>query len=583
MSSAKRRKALVVCAETKPQATANLASFFVTGESNRIVVTQLDDCYVKNNLASAFVLINGVQIDDLIRAPLVGLEFLPSNIFLGGTTTMRINITNPNAFALTNVRFNDTFDQTPSGVLLSPGVALGGAGCPQLTIQASGNLILPASTFAAGQFCSYSVTVQGVLGRSTSDYVVAFADFTNPGISNVGVLSIRGPPYVNLSFTPSTISAGNNNTVMGMVVRNDNLIDISGVSINYTVPAGLTIVEYPVASPGCPIFQAPPIPPVVGPQVITATGSLSPGILCQYQFNAYGTGSSLSSFSVSSLNAPFVISNIANLTFTDAPGLTKAYSAPSVVVGGTVNMIITISNPLSSAQLMSFSDVLPNGLQVLSNGSVVPSSCPSITNTLNSVTLTSSSVAAFATCTYTIPVLGTVAARTFNSMSVTMGPGPIFTESSVSNVELFVMGAAQSSKSYSSSSVAQGTGRTILTITITNPNALALTGVNFTDSLVSRGMAVTTPAPLSFVAGGGNCISAQVGAGGSFLMLSNGVVPALSSCTYIVEVNASTASSNLSSGTVNTFQVTTTNGPTGSNATATIYVMAVGDCCFDEL
>jgi hypothetical protein len=39
--------------------TTDLAAFVVSGESNRVVVTQVDDCCIENNLRSAVVLLNG--------------------------------------------------------------------------------------------------------------------------------------------------------------------------------------------------------------------------------------------------------------------------------------------------------------------------------------------------------------------------------------------------------------------------------------------------------------------------------------------------------------------------------------------
>ena len=556
--------------DSPSSATANLASFFVTGESNRIVVTQIDDCYVQNNLAAAFVLINGVQIDDLVRAPLVALEFLPRSIFLNGVSTMRINITNLNAFTLPNVRVNDTFDQVPSGVLLTSGSILGDPGCPELLVQAPDRVVLPAFNFTAGQFCSYSVPVQGILGRITSNYVVALADFSNPGISNVAALSIRDAPGVNLSFMPSTISLASNATTMTMIVRNDNMIEISGVTINYTVPAGLQLLGYPVGGPGCPVFQFPPTPPIVGPQVIFATGTLAAGQLCSYAFDAVGTGSSSSSFSVLSSNAPFAYSNVANLTFSGSPGLTKAYSGPSVAVGSIIDMIITITNPTApTPQLMRFTDVLPAGLQVAGSGNVSPVSCPALTTTTNSVALPAGSTVD-ATCTYTIPLLGTVAGRTLNSLTVQLGAGPQFLESSVSEVELIVMGSAQSSKSYSTSSVALG-GTVVLTVSIYNPYTLPMTGVSFVDDLSARGMAVTVPAPPSVLSGVGGCSNVLVTMGS--IVLSGGVVPALGTCVYTVQVQANLASGPLP--TLNSVRVTSSNSPTGPNATATVYVMQV--------
>jgi hypothetical protein len=43
--------------------TANLAPHVVSGETNRVVITQVDDCCIENNLHSAVVVLNGEVVD----------------------------------------------------------------------------------------------------------------------------------------------------------------------------------------------------------------------------------------------------------------------------------------------------------------------------------------------------------------------------------------------------------------------------------------------------------------------------------------------------------------------------------------
>jgi hypothetical protein len=98
-----------------------------------------------------------------------------------------------------------------------------------------------------------------------------------------------------------------------------------------------------------------------------------------------------------------------------------------------------------------------------------------------------------------------------------------------------------------------------------------MTGVSFVDDLSARGMAVTVPAPPSVLSGVGGCSNVQVTIGS--MVLSGGVVPALGTCVYTVQVQANLASDPLP--TLNSVRVTSSNSPTGLNATTAVYVMQV--------
>jgi uncharacterized repeat protein (TIGR01451 family) len=122
-------------------------------------------------------------------------------------------------------------------------------------------------------------------------------------------------------------------------------------------------------------------------------------------------------------------------------------------------------------------------------------------------------------------------------------------------------------KNFGAASIPIG-GTTSLTFTLTNPaaNAVALTGVAFTDTLPG-GLVVATPNGLTGSCGGGTITAT---AGSSSVSLSGATIAAGASCTFSVNVTA-VATGNQ---TNTTSAVTSSNGGTGNAATASINVLA---------
>jgi hypothetical protein len=79
-------------------------------------------------------------------------------------------------------------------------------------------------------------------------------------------------------------------------------------------------------------------------------------------------------------------------------------------------------------------------------------------------------------------------------------------------------------------------GSTSLTFTITNPNATALTGVGFTDSLPA-GLVVSTPNGLSGSCGGGTVIAV---AGSGSIIAGGASLAGSANCTFSVNVTGTT-------------------------------------------
>src|SRR5205807_10298996 len=83
-----------------------------------------------------------------------------------------------------------------------------------------------------------------------------------------------------------------------------------------------------------------------------------------------------------------------------------------------------------------------------------------------------------------------------------------------------------------------GTGTTsVLTITLTNPNATAITGAAFTDSYPAN-LVNTGSASGATTCGAGTVTAAN---NGTSVALANGTVPASGSCTVTVNVTSASA------------------------------------------
>jgi uncharacterized repeat protein (TIGR01451 family) len=124
------------------------------------------------------------------------------------------------------------------------------------------------------------------------------------------------------------------------------------------------------------------------------------------------------------------------------------------------------------------------------------------------------------------------------------------------------VGPPSIAKAFSPSTILTG-GTSMLTLTITNPNAgAALTGTTFTDTLPA-GVVVASPANLANTCGG----IATATAGTNTVSLSGGAIAASASCAVSVTVTATTHGVKN-----NSVQVTSTNGGTGNTATAILSV-----------
>jgi uncharacterized repeat protein (TIGR01451 family) len=257
----------------------------------------------------------------------------------------------------------------------------------------------------------------------------------------------------------------------------------------------------------------------------------------------------------------------ANITIPLPPVLTKTFGAASIPLNGTTSLSFTINNPNTSVGLsgIAFSDTLPAGLVISTpNGQTGTCGGGTITATqgTNVISLSGASLAASASCTFSVNVTGTAAGTQNNTTgAVTSTEGGAGGTASTSTI---VVAPPSIAKAFGAAAIPLN-ATTSLTFTITNPaaNTVAEAGVAFSDTLPT-GLVVATPNGLTNNCGG----TAAATAGTTGISLTGGSIAVNTSCTVVVNVTGT--ASGLYTNTSGA--VSSTNGGTGNTASANLTV-----------
>jgi hypothetical protein len=253
---------------------------------------------------------------------------------------------------------------------------------------------------------------------------------------------------------------------------------------------------------------------------------------------------------------------LANLRYSLAPTIAKAFSPATIQSGGTSTVTVTITNPDGTALTGgAFTDTLTN---MSAAGGAVGGTCVGTTPatlTAGQIALafTGITIPASGSCTVTFNVTSSTAGTQSNTTSgvTTAQTSPAGTASNTAN--LTVLSAPTISKAFSPATIQSG-GTSAVTVTITNPDGTARTGGAFTDTLTNMSAAGG--------AVGGTCVGttpATLTAGQTALAFTGITIPAGGSCTVSFGVTSSTPGvrANVTSG------ITTTQTPTAGAASNT--------------
>jgi len=505
----------------------------------------------------------------VVAPPTFTKSFAPASVAVNGSSTLSFTITNPNASALSGIAFSDGL---PPGVVVSTVPAIAGT-CGTITaVAGSSSISLAGGTLtaspAAGSTCTFSVSVTGTTPgdkNNTAGRITSTEGGTG-ATSNTALLTVVAPPSIAKAFGAANISL-NGTTSLTFTLTNPaaNTVAQVGVAFTDTLPVGLVVSTPNGLSSTC---GGAPIAAAGSGSISLTAGNIAPNSSCILIVNVTGNASgnyTNTTSTVSSTNGGTGNTATANLSVAAPPTVTKAFGAATILLNGSTSLTFVIANPNTSPiSGVALTDNLPAGL-VVSTPNGLTGSCGAGTLTAlsnsGSIVLSGGTLAASATCTFSVNVTGTapgVLANTTGPVSSTeSGPG------AVSNTAtLTVLSPPSISKAFGAASIQLGSN-TSLTFTITNPNAtVGLTGLAVTDALPS-GLVVT----LNSLAG--TCGAGTINATATTITLTGGTIPASGTCTFAANVTAIGGGTQVNT----TTPVTSTNAGIGNTATATLTVL----------
>jgi uncharacterized repeat protein (TIGR01451 family) len=243
------------------------------------------------------------------------------------------------------------------------------------------------------------------------------------------------------------------------------------------------------------------------------------------------------------------------------PEVAKSFSPSTVSLGGNSTLTITLTNPNpDTATAVAFTDALPSGMVIASTpnttttcGGTVTASPGSNTLQLNGAQIPGSD----RSCTVTTSVTTTAGGALTNTIPAGGLTTSVGSNNVAASATLTSIAPPSVRKAFSPATIATKTN-SMLTITLTNPNATALTGAAFTD-IYPNGV-VNASSPNAGSTCGGTVTAAP---NGNSVALANGTIPANGSCT--VTVSLTTSSAGTYQNTIPAGGVTTSSS--GANAT----------------
>ncbi len=319
----------------------------------------------------------------------------------------------------------------------------------------------------------------------------------------------------------------------------------SGLQFTDTFPAGLTAVggvgAATLAGAGCSGLA--PTNVTAGATAYNLTGlTINNGSTCTISLAVQGTTSGVKTNVVNGTGGTPLAgrSDSAMLTVFAAPAIAKSFIPATIAAGGTSTLTLTLANPNAFAALAgaAFTDTLAN--MAVSGAQTVGGTCAGTTpstlaNGATNLSFTGITIPAGGSCTVAFVVSSSVPGVQPNTASgVTTTQTP--TAGANSGAVNLTVGGVNITKAFANATRPLGLPTT-LTIILTSPQAVAWSGLAFTDTLPAN-LVIASPANAGTTCGAGT-VTASPGTG--VVSLSGGTMAAgASPCTVSVDVVSST-------------------------------------------
>ncbi|MEL7060658.1 MAG: IPTL-CTERM sorting domain-containing protein, partial [Acidobacteriota bacterium] len=455
-----------------------------------------------------------------------------------GTTTLTFTIQNlSGTIPASQLSFTDDLDAVLSGLVAidTPMSDVCGTGSQ---ISGTSLLALTGGTLLPGGSCTITVTVQVPAGAAPGTVTNTSSDLFSAGLSAAPAatadLLINPAPTFAKVFTPDAIGVGGISTLTFTIDNTGSTLAATALDFTDSLPAGLEVAATPNASNTC---TAGTLTAVAGSGTISYTGgTVAAAAACTLAVDVTPTAAG----TLVNTSGALTSSSGSSGTATDTlradpqPGFAKAFAPNPIAIGTTTTLTFTIDNTgsLNAATSLDFIDALPAGLEV----AAMPNASTTCTvGTLTAVagsgtiSYTGGTVAASSSCTVQVDVTGVTPGMLVNtSGALTSSLGSSGTATDTLEVTVAALTFA---KAFAPNPIAIGT-TTTLTLTIDNPNAADISGLDFSDPLPT-GLEVAAAPNASTTCTGGTLTAV---AGTTTISYTGGTIPANASCTVSVDI-----------------------------------------------
>ena len=485
-------------------------------------------------------------------APTIAKSFSPNPIENNVPTLLTITVTNPNAVPINAVAFNDPYPAgilntaTPAAAFIPASVAAGCTG----TITggaANGNSVgLSGGFIPANATCQITVNVVAALVNPGLVNTTTAVTTTNNSVTATGltasstlVVISPAPPFIAKAFSPATVGVGSVSTLTFTITNPNVSRAIVGTAFSDTYPTNM--VNAPVPNVVSTCTGGTIAGGLAGGNFIALSGATIP-ITSNCTISVDVVSATAGSYtntsgSVSSTDPLVGTGNTATSTLTviAKPTLSKSFLPTAVLVNGVSTLSLTLTNPTTVAlSNVAFTDTFPTNL-LIATPNALNNSCGGTVTAAPAtgvLSLSGGALASSGSCTITVAVTSAVAGAHSNTSG-----GVASTESGAAGVAsntavLNVVGKPTIAKSFSPSSIPIG-GASTLTLQITNPNGIALSGLAFADFFPTDLVVAASPSVASTCGG----TFAPV-AGAVSVSLTGGTVAANTSCSVSVNVTS---------------------------------------------